>query len=51
MNTKKDFIRAANIISQSEKSKKKILLQAFIEFFKNDNPKFDQDKFVEFCQK
>lgn len=43
MVTKKDFIKMANILKYSEK--KEDIAEKIILWFKNDNPKFDENKF------
>jgi len=47
--TKKDYIRAAEICRLSHGSDPRVI-QAFVEFFHGDNPRFDEDRFVEACR-
>ena len=42
--TKKDYIKAAEIIRSHGSPAK--MVQAFVEFFVSDNPRFDVDRFV-----
>jgi hypothetical protein len=50
--TRKDYERAAESIrlSGSSESEKKLLTLAFSDFFREDNPRFDRDRFKEACQ-
>ena len=45
--TKKDYIKAAAIIQKHGSSDK--MIEVFVEFFSNDNPQFDVDRFVDAC--
>lgn len=49
MMTKKDYERAVKIICHSHRSAE--VVEAFIQFFQGDNPRFDEDRFVEACEK
>jgi len=49
MTSKKDYLRAVEIILQT-KPNNLTLQNAFIEFFKNDNPLFDEARFRKACQ-
>ena len=46
MNTKKDYIRAANLCAMTEKKFRKAVVIAFVEFFRVDNPSFQQETFI-----
>ena len=52
--TRNDYYRAAEIVKTYRKhvSKKETLLitDVFIEFFKNENPRFNADQFREACE-
>lgn len=53
MNTRKDFIRAAALVAEIRENGIADWLpirEAFVRFFKNDNPRFDITKFREACQ-
>lgn len=43
--TSKDYIKAAQIIREHGSSVE--LIEAFVEFFAGDNPRFDVDRFIE----
>lgn len=43
--TSKDYIKAAQIIR--EHGSKPEMIEAFVEFFAGDNPRFDVDRFIE----
>jgi hypothetical protein len=47
--TKKDYIRAAKIIKAYGSQAK--MIEAFVEFFAGENPRFDVDRFVDACTK
>ena len=48
MNTRKDYERAASLIARIDDGLARgIVTTVFIRFFANDNPRFDQDRFVE----
>lgn len=51
--TKKDYIRAAKMISITYKHAvpidKQIVVELFCDFFKADNSKFDRNRFEEAC--
>ena len=50
MMTKKDYIAIAKIINKFGKIEHMLLLK-MCEYFKKDNPNFDEDKFIEACNK
>lgn len=50
MNTKKDYIRAANIAHAYVKPHRVSVAEAFIQLFRDDNPRFDQGSFLEACK-
>ena len=50
MMTKKDYIAIAKIINKFGKVEHMLLLK-MCEYFKKDNPNFDEDKFIEACNK
>lgn len=45
--TKKNYIAAANLIRTSDYSKavREQVIKTFVEFFKSDDPRFDEDRF------
>lgn len=45
MNTKQNFIAAARMLVETKASGETI--HAFADFFENDNPRFDRQKFLE----
>ena len=49
--TKKDYIKAAKIVFDRESNGRNstAVLSAFIEFFQDDNPNFDKERFVAAC--
>ncbi len=58
--TKKDYIKAANIINKrwnppagcfSGVIELYMMERAFVEFFKDDNPRFDVKRFIQACRK
>lgn len=50
MNTKKNYIWAANHIKQMQTSKEKTaVINAFVVFFSNDNSRFNKDIFISAC--
>ena len=52
--TKKNYQKAADLIrKRSPKSKKQkaAMVETFVEFFKNDNPRFDEERFIFACQR
>lgn len=49
MNTRKDFIRAASLVSDLPEEDKNKAVGLFIRFFQEDNPRFDARKFVAEC--
>ena len=63
MMTRKDYVRAANLVAWMRKDEcRKVDMshriassvtveQAFIEFFRGDNPRFNQDRFQDACNK
>ena len=48
MMTKKDYERAVRIVC---KHRNPDVVEAFINFFSGDNPKFDEGRFIEACEK
>ena len=50
MMTKKDYIAIAKIINKFGRVEHMLLLK-MCEYFKKDNPNFDEDKFIEACNK
>jgi hypothetical protein len=62
MMTKKDYKRAANLVAWMRKDERRTvdmsrgipvsitLEQTFIEFFRGDNPRFNEDRFQEACE-
>ena len=55
MTTKKDYVKAAQIANRffHEKSDKEYcaVFEAFVEFFRGDNPRFDVARFESACEK
>lgn len=56
--TKKDYIKAANIINKKWNAKGfggvdylYMVERAFVDFFMNDNPRFDVKRFIRACRK
>ncbi len=51
--TKKDYIRAANMIKldDSKGKTRAKLIDTFVRFFEGDNPRFDETSFREACSK
>lgn len=51
--TKKDYQKAAKIIKgRAIKPKQHSeMVDTFVEFFKNDNPRFDEERFIFACQR
>jgi hypothetical protein len=49
--TKKDYIKASEIIKFHDGSPaiKEILMSAFVELFRGDNPRFDVQRFLLAC--
>jgi len=48
MNTRKDYERAASLVAVIDNDLARgTAITTFIRFFANDNPRFDQDRFVE----
>jgi hypothetical protein len=49
--TKKDYIRAAEIIRAAEMTKheRALMVSAFCELFRGDNPRFDDARFIAAC--
>jgi hypothetical protein len=54
MMSKKDYIRAAEIVKDIARftsvEHASAVRQAFSRFFRGDNPRFDQDRFIEACE-
>lgn len=48
MMTKKDYVRAAEIIRRDYMSDANVV-RAFVDFFVDDNPRFDEERFIEAC--
>jgi hypothetical protein len=54
--TKKDYIKAAEIVSGSKwdskvrPAERKRMAEAFVKLFEGDNPRFDRSRFLEACQ-
>lgn len=51
--TKKNYERAAEVIKRrAPKPKQRSeMVETFVEFFKNDNPRFDEERFRFACQR
>lgn len=51
MRTRKDFRRAAKLVSESKHRVeiKRYLAETFVDFFREENPAFDAVKFREAC--
>lgn len=52
--TKKNYVKAAELIKKrAPKSKKQrdAMVETFAEFFRNDNPRFDEERFIFACQR
>lgn len=48
--TKKDYIKAAEIIIRMKQTDFTGAMEdAFVEFFRNDNPRFDEKRFRQAC--
>jgi hypothetical protein len=53
--TKKDYIKAAEIVSQTKwdskvkPAERKRMAAAFVSFFQGDNPRFDRERFLTAC--
>ena len=54
MMTRKDYVRAAEIVREVQrngtKSQASAVRQAFSSFFRGDNPRFDADRFLAACE-
>jgi acyl-CoA hydrolase len=50
MMSRKEYTRAAEIIRFAKPEHRDSLINAFIDFFKGDNPRFDSDRFKDACQ-
>jgi hypothetical protein len=54
--TKKDYTKAAKMIrtqmswGATKKGANDTVVQAFTEFFREDNPRFDEDRFRQACK-
>lgn len=48
MNTRKDYIRAAEIVKNAPTANLSICV-AFVKFFREDNPRFDAKRFLIAC--
>lgn len=54
MMTKKNYRKAAELIKKrapKSKKQKDTMVDTFVEFFKNDNPRFDEERFIFACQR
>lgn len=52
--TKKNYVKAAELIKKRTRNSKKqrsTMVETFVEFFKNDNPRFDEERFIFACQR
>jgi hypothetical protein len=52
--TKKEYEKAAALIQKRAPKSKKVrteMVQTFVEFFRNDNPRFDEERFIFACQR
>ena len=45
--TKKHFIKIAKILKESNADNQ--LIQKFVDFFREENPKFDRERFINAC--
>ncbi len=50
MNTRQDYIRAAELVKTCHPSVKVVVANAFGVFFRDDNPRFDLVRFLDACQ-
>ena len=52
--TKKDYIKAAEIVRQDSKKNgdvfSKLMEESFVQLFRNDNARFDEKRFREACK-
>ncbi len=52
--TKKDYIKAAEIVRQDAKQNgdvfSKLMEESFVKLFRQDNPRFDEKRFREACK-
>lgn len=48
---KKDYLKAVKIVHCFPFIHQQMIVKAFVELFQGDNPKFDEDKFREACQR
>ena len=51
MFTKKDFEKAAMVISTVPDEHKEVVVSTYLELFKKDNPRFNEEKFLSACFK
>lgn len=52
MNTKKDYLRAVEVVREHKVGRSRDeVMKAFIQFFQGDNPRFDVERFRAACQK
>jgi hypothetical protein len=49
VNTKKDFIRAANLCRKYSLPHRRTACEVFVDFFKESNPHFDVEEFYVTC--
>lgn len=53
--TKKNYVKAANIIRKRfykpGNKQHSTMVKTFVEFFKDDNPRFDEERFIFACQR
>tara|TARA_R100000306_G_C4350371_1_gene129814 strand:- start:847 stop:1038 length:192 start_codon:yes stop_codon:yes gene_type:complete len=50
MMTRKDFVKIGTILRENGASEKPAIIEAFVEMFSEENPRFDEDKFKEFVR-
>jgi len=48
MMTRKDFVKIGTILRENGAAEKPAIIEAFVEMFSEENPRFDEDKFREF---
>jgi hypothetical protein len=51
MSSRKDFLRAVGIIRAHDPELRTLLIDAFTDFFRGDNPRFDAARFEQACRK
>lgn len=49
--TKKDYEKAAQIVQKKRKATAKEVENAFVELFRDDNPRFDEERFRFACNR